>query len=98
MDYVGSITIDKELLLLAKMKAGQKVDVLNITNGERFQTYIIEGEKGSREICINGAAAHKAKKGHMIIVVAYAYFTPEEEAKFEPAIVFVDSNNNPVDN
>lgn len=95
LDYVGSITIDEELMELSDLKEGQKVDILNIDNGERFQTYVIKGKKGNRDICINGAAAHKAKKGHKVIIVAYAYFTKEEIANFTPKILLVDANNNP---
>lgn len=94
--YVGSITIDEELMNLAMFKEGQKVDILNVDNGERFQTYVIKGEFGKRDICINGAAAHKAKKGHRVIIVAYAAFTPEEYDNFKSAIVLVDEKNNPV--
>ncbi len=93
LEYVGSITIDETLIKAAKLKVGQKVDILNINNGERFQTYIIKGEAGSGTICINGAAARKAQKGDKVIIVSYGYFTPEEAADFEPAIVMVDEKN-----
>lgn len=96
LDYVGSITIDEELMDLSKLKAGQKVDILNVTNGERFQTYAIKGPKGKRDICLNGAAAHKASVGDKIIIVSYAHMTDEEYANFEPSIVIVDEKNNPV--
>lgn len=95
LNYVGSITIDSELLELAKLKEGQKVDILNINNGERFNTYIIAGEKGKRQICLNGAAARKAEIGDKVIIVAYGYFEPNEVKDFKPAIVIVDENNNP---
>jgi len=93
VDYVGSITIDSALLEAANLRPNQKVDVLNVTNGERFHTYIIEGEKNSGTICINGAAAHKAKVGHKVIVVAYATLNEEEAKTFKPTIVHVDANN-----
>lgn len=96
LDYVGSITIDEELMIKAELQEGQKVDILNVDNGERFQTYIIKGEFGKRDICINGAAAHKAKKGHKVIIVAYAYFTKEEKIGFTPTVVLVDGNNDPI--
>ena len=96
LDYVGSITIDEELMDLANLKVGQKVDILNVTNGERFQTYTIKGERGKRDICLNGAAAHKASIGDKVIIVAYAHMTDEEYSSFEPSIVIVDENNNPV--
>lgn len=95
LNYVGSITIDSELLALANLKEGQKVDILNINNGERFNTYIIAGEKGKRQICLNGAAARKAEIGDKVIIVAYGYFEPNEVKDFKPAIVIVDENNNP---
>ena len=96
LDYVGSITIDEELMNLANLRVGQKVDILNVTNGERFQTYIIKGEYGKRDICLNGAAAHKAKIGDKIIIIAYAHMTDEEYNNFTPSIVIVDEHNNPV--
>ncbi len=93
VDYVGSITIDSTLLKAANLRPNQKVDVLNVTNGERFHTYIIEGEANSGIICINGAAAHKAKVGHKVIVVAYATLNEQEAATFKPTIVHVDEGN-----
>lgn len=93
LNYAGSITIDKTLLAAGKLKAGQKVDVLNINNGERFHTYVIEGEENSGIICLNGAAARKAQIGDKIIIVAYALMTQEEEQAFTPYIVHVDTNN-----
>ena len=96
LNYVGSITIDEELMECANLKSGQKVDILNITNGERFQTYTIKGERGKRDICLNGAAAHKASIGDKVIIVAYAHLTDEEYNSFKPSIVIVDENNNPI--
>ena len=95
LNYVGSITIDAELLEKANLKEGQKVDILNVNNGERFNTYIIAGEKGKRQICLNGAAARKAEIGDKVIIVAYGYFEPNEVKDFKPTIVIVDENNNP---
>ena len=94
LNYVGSITVDKNLLEKANLSEGQKVEILNINNGERFQTYIIEGERGKKDICLNGAAARKVAIGDKIIIVAYASLTPEEAKTFKPAIVQVDENNN----
>lgn len=94
LNYVGSITVDAEILEKAKMSEGQKVDILNINNGERFQTYIIAGKRGNRDFCLNGAAARKAQKGDKIIICAYAQMTPEEAKTFKPAIVQIDENNN----
>ena len=95
LNYVGSITIDSDLLDKANLKEGQKVDILNINNGERFNTYIIAGEKGNRQICLNGAAARKAEIGDKIIIVAYALLNPDEVKNFKPSVVIVDEKNNP---
>ncbi len=94
LNYVGSITIDKELLEVAKMRVGQKVEILNINNGERFTTYIIEGEGGKRDICLNGAAARKAHVGDKIIIVAYASYEEKELESYAPVVVLVDEQNN----
>ena len=93
LEYVGSITVDENLINSANLREWQKVEVLNLNNGERFQTYIIKGEAGSGQICINGAAARKAQKGDKVIIVSYAYLTPEEADKSQPTIVFVDEKN-----
>jgi len=93
LNYVGSITIDEELMEAAKLRVGQKVDILNINNGERFSTYVIKGERGKRDICLNGAAARKAQPGDKIIIVAYGYFSEDELENYEPTIVLVDDNN-----
>ncbi len=94
LNYVGSITIDEELLEASGMMVGQKVDVLDINNGERFTTYIIKGERGQRDICVNGAAARKVQKGDKIIIVAYATYSDEELKSYKPRVVLVDDNNN----
>lgn len=93
LDYVGSITIDKKLLKAANMTEGQKVDILDVNNGERFQTYIIEGKENSGEICLNGAAARKVAINDKVIIVAYASMTPEEHENFKPTVVIVDDAN-----
>jgi len=93
LNYVGSITIDEDLINAAKLKVGQKVDVVNINNGERFQTYIIKGEAGSKSICINGAAARKVEIGDKIIVIAYASYNEAEFENYTPTVVLVDSEN-----
>jgi aspartate 1-decarboxylase len=93
LEYVGSITIDETLMQAAKLSEWQKVEILNINNGERFQTYIIKGKANSGIICLNGAAARKAQKGDKIIIVAYAQMTQEEKQTFEPTIVLVDDKN-----
>ena len=96
LNYVGSITIDEDLMEKANLKVGQKVDILDINNGERFQTYVIKGKRGNRDICLNGAAARKVQKGDKVIIVSYVYLTKEEQVDFEPAIVMVDEKNNPL--
>jgi len=93
LNYVGSITIDEDILDKAKMKEGQKVDILNINNGERLQTYIIAGKRGSKVFCLNGAAARKAEVGDKIIIVAYAMMTQKEADKFKPSIVQLNDKN-----
>lgn len=94
LNYVGSITIDEELLEASGMRVGQKVDILNINNGERFTTYIILGERGQRDICVNGAAARKVQKGDNIIIVAYATYSESELENYKPRVVLVDDSNN----
>lgn len=93
LNYVGSITIDKNLMEKANLNEGQKVEVLDINNGERFQTYVIEGKRGQKDICLNGAAARKVAIGDKIIIVAYASMTPEEAQSFKPGIVQVNDKN-----
>jgi len=94
LNYVGSITIDEELMQEAGLLAGQKVDIVNINNGERFSTYVIKGEKGKRDICLNGAAARKVHPGDKIIIIAYASMDIEEAKNYKPKVLIVDDNNN----
>ena len=93
LDYQGSITIDEILLERTGIVQYEQVDIYNVTNGERFTTYAIKGKKGSGTVCINGAAAHKAKKGDIVIIVSYGTFQAEELEGFEPRVVFVDADN-----
>jgi len=93
LNYVGSITIDSDILKAANMRVGQKVDIVNINNGERFSTYIIPGEAGKKEFCLNGAAARKVHKGDKIIIIAYTELTPKEADEFKPKIVILDDDN-----
>ena len=93
LNYSGSITIDAELLVAANMKEWQKVDILDVNNGERFQTYIIKGKAGSCEICLNGAAARKVQPGDKVIIVTYVCLTPDEAASHKPTVVMVDDEN-----
>lgn len=94
LQYVGSITIDEELMDAANMIENEKVQIVNINNGERFETYIIRGERGSGEIILNGPAARKVAVGDIIIVVSYATMDFEEAKKFKPAIIFPDTDTN----
>ena len=92
LDYIGSITIDVELMEAAGIIENQKVEIYNITNGERFATYAIRGERGTGVIGINGAAAHKAGVGNLLIIAAYAQMTPEEAATWHPTVIFPKNN------
>lgn len=93
LDYVGSITIDKTLLDEVNIKPNQKVEILDVNNGERFSTYVIEGKENSGVICLNGAAARKVQVKDKIIIVAYALLSQEEQETFVPKIAHVDENN-----
>tara|TARA_R110002049_G_scaffold61863_2_gene165902 strand:- start:30 stop:428 length:399 start_codon:yes stop_codon:yes gene_type:complete len=93
--YEGSITIDQDLLDLANLLPYEKVQVVNINNGSRLETYTIPGERGSRICCLNGAAARLTQIGDRIIVISYADMTPEEAKTHKPVVVVVDENNNP---
>ena len=94
LNYIGSITIDGNLTEAAGLYPNEKVAVVNLNNGERIETYVIVGEKGSGKICLNGAAAHKFSPGDLVIIMAYAQMTPEEAAGFKPKVIFPDSNTN----
>ena len=97
LNYVGSITIDEDLMDKAKLRVGQKVDIVDIDNGERFSTYVIKGKRGNKDICLNGAAARKVHKGDKIIIIAYASMSLEESESYKPAVVIVDEENNVID-
>jgi len=94
LNYVGSITIDQDLMDAANMIAFERVWVLNNNNGERFETYIIEGERGSGMICVNGAAARRVQRGDIIIILSYAQMDFEEAKTFQPTIIFPDTATN----
>ncbi len=96
LHYIGSIGIDEDLMEAANLTEFEKVQVLNINNGERLETYVIKGERGSGMISLNGAAARKAVAGDLVIIAAFAQMTPEEAKSFKPAIVFPDSHNKKV--
>ncbi len=93
IDYEGSITIDKKLMEAADILPYEQVHVVNINNGARFDTYVIEGEEGRGEICLNGAAARLAAKGDAVIILSYCHVDDEEARHFTPRIVHVDANN-----
>ena len=94
LNYVGSITIDEDLMDAAGMIEGEKVQVLDINNGERLETYIIKGERGSGAICLNGAAARKVAVDDLVIIVSYALMDVEEAKSFKPSVIFPDSATN----
>ena len=93
LHYVGSITIDEDLMDAAGLLEGEKVQIVNVNNGERLETYVIKGERGSGMICMNGPAARKVQVGDIIIIISYAFMTPEETKSHKPSIVFPDENN-----
>ena len=94
LNYVGSITIDKELMDAANMIEGEKVQVLDVDNGERLETYIIKGERGSGAICQNGPAARKVQVGDVVIIASYALLDFEEAKAFKPWVIFPDTKTN----
>ena len=94
LNYVGSITIDEALMEAAGMIEGEKVQILDINNGERLETYIIKGRRGSGCICLNGAAARKVAVGDLVIIVSYALMDFEEAKSFKPTVIFPDSATN----
>ncbi|MCR4560607.1 MAG: aspartate 1-decarboxylase [Bacteroidales bacterium] len=94
LQYIGSITIDEALMQAANLIENEKVQVVNVNNGERLETYVIKGEKNSGCICLNGPAARKASVGDLVIIMSYASMDFEEAKSFKPAVIFPDSNTN----
>ncbi|MCB0428993.1 MAG: aspartate 1-decarboxylase [Flavobacteriales bacterium] len=94
LNYVGSITIDEDLLDAANLIANEKVQVVNINNGERLETYIIKGERGSGVVCMNGPAARRVAVGDIVIVISYAHMDFEEAKSFKPRLIFPDTATN----
>ena len=94
LNYIGSITIDEDLLDAANMIENEKVQVVNLNNGERLETYIIKGKRGSGVICLNGPAARKVAVGDHVIIISYCLLDFEEAKKHNPVVVFPDSNSN----
>ncbi|MBN2602095.1 MAG: aspartate 1-decarboxylase [Candidatus Marinimicrobia bacterium] len=95
LHYEGSISIDKDLIEAAGLHIYEKVQVLNINTGARFETYVLEGKRGDREIGINGAAARLAQKGDMVIIIAYAHIDESQAIAWKPSIITLDKDNNP---
>lgn len=96
LNYVGSITIDEDLLDAANMIEGEKVAIVNVNNGERLETYIIKGKRGSGDIVLNGPAARKVQKGDIIIIISYGIMDFEKAKQFKPSIVFPDEKTNKI--
>lgn len=94
LNYVGSLTIDEDLMRASQIQENEKIQVVNINNGERLETYAIAGPKGSGVVCLNGAAARNGAVGDLIIVMSFALMTPEEAKNFKPAIAFVEQPGN----
>jgi aspartate 1-decarboxylase len=93
LNYVGSITIDEELMEKADILEAERVQVLNINNGERLETYVLTGERGSGIICLNGAAARKFLKGDKVIIISYGFYDQEELKEIQPVVIHVDDDN-----
>jgi aspartate 1-decarboxylase len=93
LNYIGSVTIDEDLIDAAGLIEGEKVQIVNNNNGERFETYVIPGERGSGMICLNGAAARKVQVGDILIIIAYAWMDLEEAKTFKPKVVFPNEDN-----
>ncbi len=93
LNYMGSVTIDESLMEAAQLTEGERVQIVNNSNGERLETYVIKGERDSGVICLNGPAARRASVGDVIIIISYAFMSPEEAREFEPVIVYPDEKN-----
>tara|TARA_B100000674_G_C37715316_1_gene857125 strand:+ start:554 stop:904 length:351 start_codon:yes stop_codon:yes gene_type:complete len=94
LNYIGSVTIDRTLMDAANLIAGEKVQIVNINNGERLETYVIPGQKDSGEIALNGPAARKVAKGDIILIISYCMLEFEEAKNFEPTVIFPNETNN----
>jgi aspartate 1-decarboxylase len=97
LDYEGSVTIDEDLMERTDLVNHEAVCIWNVTNGERFETYAIPGKRGSGVVCVNGAAAHKVSKGDLVIIAAFSWMDEAEARAWHPKVVFVDSQNRPVE-
>jgi aspartate 1-decarboxylase len=94
LHYIGSIAIDEDLIDAAGLLENEKVHVMNLSNGERIETYVIKGARGSGEICLNGAAARKFFIGDIIIIMSFAFMKPDEAKTYKPTVIFPDTNTN----
>ena len=94
LNYIGSISLDPDLIEAAGLVEGERVQIVNINNGERLETYVIIGERGTGQVCLNGPAARKVQPGDVIIVIAYGLMTPEEAKDFQPTVLFPDTATN----
>ncbi|NBS18963.1 MAG: aspartate 1-decarboxylase [Flavobacteriia bacterium] len=94
LNYIGSITIDRDLIDAANLLVGEKVQVVNINNGERLETYVIEGKRGTGEVTLNGPAARKVQKGDIVIIIGYAQMEFEKAKNFKPTLIFPDESTN----
>ena len=97
LNYIGSITIDEELMNASNLIEGEKVQIVNINNGERFETYVIKGDRNSGTICLNGPAARRVAMGDIIIIIGYGYMDFEEAKSFKPCLVFPNEETNKID-
>jgi aspartate 1-decarboxylase len=97
LDYEGSVTIDRDLMDGADLVDHEAVHIWNVTNGERFETYAIPGERGSGVVCVNGAAAHKVSRGDLVIIAAFSWMDEDEARDWKPRVVFVDEENRAVE-
>ena len=93
LNYIGSVTIDEDIMDAGNIIEGEKVQIVNINNGERLDTYVIKGERNKGEICLNGPAARKVQKGDIIIIISYAHMDFEEAKSFKPTLIFPNPNN-----
>jgi aspartate 1-decarboxylase len=93
LNYVGSITLDEDLMDAAQIYPGEKLQIVNVNNGERIETYAIKGIRGSGSVCLNGAAARKAEVGDIVIIISYALMTPDEATSYTPINIYPDSSN-----
>ena len=94
LNYIGSISLDPDLIEAAGLVEGERVQIVNINNGERLETYVITGERGTGQVCLNGPAARKVQTGDVMIVIAYGLMTPEEAKDFQPTVLFPDTATN----